>query len=117
MPTTIIVVNRSRTSAQRVDRVDYICASSREWQGKAYASISFYTNKSANELKRYGQGCWKEVEVIEVKSVRSAVKLLKEKHPLLTADRMKSRVRYNRTAIQTMMKRLELQERLFESMV
>jgi hypothetical protein len=121
MSTTIIVVNRSRTSTQRVDRVDYIWVSVREWEGRIHSDISFYTGRTQTDLNRYGPNnegprYWKEIKIVEPKSFKGAVKIIRS---LMNLDQknLKKRIRYNRTAIQTMMKRLDLQERIFETLV
>lgn len=119
MSTTIIVVNRSRTSTQRVDRVDYIWVSVREWEGRIHSDISFYTGRTQTDLNRYGPGegvrHWKEIKIVEPKSFKGAVKIIRS---LMNLDskNLKKRIRYNRTAIQSMMRRLDLQERVFETL-
>jgi hypothetical protein len=110
---TIIVVNRSRSSRQRVDRVDYIWVSTNVWQGKTYTSLSFHVNETTTELER----CRKyheNLEVIEVKSYKKAVRVLREKAPLLTREKVLSRLRYNKSVIQTMMRKVNLQEKVLE---
>jgi len=110
---TIIVVNRSRSSRQRVDRVDYIWVSTNVWQGKTYTSLSFHVNETTTELARHGK-YHKDLEVIEVKSYKKAVRVLREKAPLLTREKVLSRLRYNKSVIQTMMRKVNLQEKVLE---
>lgn len=111
----LLVINRSKTRMQRVDRVDYIWACNREWNGVKHLVLSFHTNETATSLKRY-QGYSERFKVVEAKSFRKAINILKTFAPL-DPKNLKKRIRYNRTTIQTMMRRLDLQERVFEVLV
>jgi len=112
----LLVINRSRTRMQRVDRVDYIWACNREWNGVKHLDLSFHTNETTTSLKRY-ETYGDRFKVVEAKSMRKAISLLKEFAPNLDRKNLQKRIRYNRTAIQSMMRRLDLQERVFEGLV
>jgi hypothetical protein len=112
----ILIVNRSRARMQRVDRVDYIWVCNREWQGRKYLDLSFHTNETATSLKRY-ETYGDRFKVVEAKSMRKVMSILKAFAPNIDSKNLKKRIRYNRTAIQSMMRRLDLQERVHEALV
>ncbi len=114
MNATIYVVNRYRpTKTSRIDRVDYLWVSVSFWQQKMHTSISFNVGETESSLKRsieYG------AKVVECKSVKQAIKLILASGVVLDRKNIERRYRYNRTAIRTMIDRLNLQEKVFEAL-
>ena len=111
---TIYVVNRYRpTQLSRVDRVDYLWVNVGFWQDKMHTTITFNVGETDAHLKRsveYG------AKVVECKSVKQAIKLILASGVVLNKDSITRRYRYNRTAIRTMMARLNLQEQVTEAL-